>query len=103
MPSRTTIQHSLQSTHLYIELSSSLQTELNHLKLTLQKNGHNEKNITKIINKHANKITVFDTRLILSIPPYIKGTIDRIGRILNKHNIRTIFKSQKDRTNLKKS
>jgi len=37
---------------------------------------------------------------ILSILPYIKGT-DRIGRILNKHNIRTIFKPKK--VNLKKS
>ena len=27
--------------------------------------------------------------------PYVKGTIDRIGRILNKYNIRTIFKPSK--------
>ena len=32
---------------------------------------------------------------ILSILPYIKGTTNRIGRILNKHNIRTIFKPPK--------
>ncbi|KYN34040.1 hypothetical protein ALC56_11636, partial [Trachymyrmex septentrionalis] len=32
-----------------------LQIELNHLKLALQKNGHDKKDITKIINKHANK------------------------------------------------
>jgi len=32
---------------------------------------------------------------ILSILPYVKGTTDRIGRILNKHNIRTIFKPSK--------
>jgi len=31
---------------------------------------------------------------ILSILPYVKGT-DRIGRILNKHNIQTIFKPPK--------
>ena len=31
----------------------------------------------------------------LSILPYVKGKIDRIGRILNKYNIRTIFKSPK--------
>ena len=30
---------------------------------------------------------------ILSILLYVKGITDRIGRILNKHNIRTIFKS----------
>ncbi|XP_018309188.1 uncharacterized protein [Mycetomoellerius zeteki] len=72
-----------------------LQTELNHLKLALQKNGHDKKDITKIINKHANKTTVPDTQpdeRILSILPFVKRTTDRIGRILNKHNIRTIFK-----------
>ena len=75
-----------------------LQTELNHLKLALQKNGHDKKDIIKTINKHANKTTVSDTQpddKILSILPYVKGITDRIGRILNKHNIRTIFKSPK--------
>ncbi|XP_018342267.1 PREDICTED: uncharacterized protein LOC108748544 [Trachymyrmex septentrionalis] len=75
-----------------------LQTELNYLKLALQKNGHNKKDIIKTINKHANKTTVSDTQLdnkILSILLYIKGTTDQIGRILNKHNIRIIFKSSK--------
>ena len=32
---------------------------------------------------------------ILSILPYVKGTTDRIGRILNKYNVRTIFKPPK--------
>ena len=36
-----------------------LQTELN---LALQKNGHNKKDIIKIINKHANKTTISDTQ-----------------------------------------
>jgi len=49
--------------HLYIEFSSKmniyisdkehLQIKLNHLKITLQKNGHDKKHIIKIINKHA--------------------------------------------------
>ena len=75
-----------------------LQTELNHLKTALQKNGHDKKDVIKIINKHANKTTVSDKQSnerILSILSYIKGTIDRIVRILNKHNIRIIFKSPK--------
>ena len=69
-----------------------LQIEFNHLKILLQKNGHDKKDIIKTINKHANKTTVFDTQSderILSILPYVKGTTDRIGRILNKHNIQT--------------
>jgi len=36
-------------------------TELNHLKIALQKNGHNKKDIIKIINKHANKTMISDT------------------------------------------
>ena len=99
MPSHTITQHknSLQSIQLYIEPSSltkNLQTELNHLKIALQKNGHDKKDIIKTINKHANKTLVSviqsDER-ILSTLPYVKGTTDRIGRILNKYNDRTIF------------
>jgi len=59
------IQHknSLQSSHLYTEFSDKEhQTELNHLKLALQKNRHDKKAIIKTINKHANKITVSDTQ-----------------------------------------
>jgi len=72
-----------------------LQTEFNHLKTALQKNGHDKKDVIKIINKHANKTTVSDKQSnerILSILSYVKGTIERIVRILNKHNI---FKSPK--------
>ena len=39
-------------------------------------------------------LTQSDKR-ILSILPYVKGTINWIDRILNKHNIRTIYKSPK--------
>lgn len=40
---------------LTISDKEHLQTELNHLKLTLQQNGHDKKDINKIINKHINK------------------------------------------------
>jgi len=36
-------------------------TEFNHLKLTLQENGHDKKDIIKTINKHANKTTISNT------------------------------------------
>jgi len=84
-------KNSLQSTHLYIELSplpslnkEHLQTGLNHLKLALQKNGHDKKSIIKTTNKDANKM-ISDTQpseRILSIFLYIKETTDQIGRIL---------------------
>ena len=62
------------------------------------KKTDDKKDIIKIINKHANKTMVFDAqpdKRILSILLYVKGTTDRIGKILNKHNIRTIFKPPK--------
>jgi len=51
----------------------------------------------KTINKHTNKTTVSDTRWTHKMKgsyqfSHVKGTI---GRILNKHNIRTIFKPLK--------
>ena len=58
MPSRITTQHknSLQLTHLYIKLSPSLIKNIyrQNLKLALQKNGHDKKDIIKIINKQDN-------------------------------------------------
>jgi len=35
------------------------------------------------------------SKRIFSILPYIKGTTDCIGRILNKYNIQTVFKPLK--------
>ena len=86
MPSRTTTQHrnNLQSTHLYIEFSPSLTKNIyrqNHLKLALQKNEHDKKDI-KTINKHANKTMVSDTQLNdrTGFYPFshVKGTTDRM-------------------------
>jgi len=74
---------------LYIEFSPFLNKEYlykqNHLKLALQKNGHDKKDMIKI-NKHANKTTISDTqpdKKIVSILLHVKRTTDRIGRILN--------------------
>jgi len=55
-----------------------LQTELNYLKLALQKNGYDKKNVTKRITKHANKTTVSDRRKD-PINSYVKGTTDQIA------------------------
>jgi len=63
-----------------------LQTELNHLKQALQKNGHDKTNINKIISKHTSKTMNPNTqpsqdetgKRTFSILPYIKGTTDRI-------------------------
>ncbi|KAG5339443.1 ALF aldolase, partial [Acromyrmex heyeri] len=70
------------------------------IRITTYFSYNDKKDITKIINKHANKTTVTISDIqpderILSILPYIKGITNRIDRILNKHNIRIIFKPPK--------
>ncbi|XP_018312914.1 uncharacterized protein [Mycetomoellerius zeteki] len=66
--------------------------------LGLQRNGYNKEEVNRTINKQRSEIKRTDTqesqeeKKWLSFLPYVKGTTDRIGKILNKHNIRTIFK-----------
>ncbi|XP_018401736.1 PREDICTED: uncharacterized protein LOC108778909 [Cyphomyrmex costatus] len=90
--------HSLVYRAFSISDKEHLKTELNYLKETLQRNGYNKEDVNRTINKHRSGTKKSDTEQTqkekrrLSFLPYIKGTTDRIGRILNKHNIRTIFK-----------
>jgi len=56
---RYTLNHSVQkqsiiNSHKAFAFSDKehLQTELNHLKKILEKNGHNKKYINKVISKH---------------------------------------------------
>jgi len=77
MPSHTIIQYKKSAINSLVHRASTFSdkesTELNHLKTALQKNGHDKKDITKTINKHANKTTVSDTQSderLLSILPY---------------------------------
>jgi len=99
MPSRSTktVCNQLTTVHRVFTISDKehLQTELNHLKLALQKNGHDRKDKTINMQTRQRSLTVQSDERILSILPHVKKTINRIGRILNKHNIRIIFKSLK--------
>jgi len=56
-PAKQSAINSLVHRAFNISDKEHLQTELNHLKIVLQKNGHDKKNI---INKHANKTMVSD-------------------------------------------
>jgi len=70
---------------LYIELSPSLTKNTyrqNHLKLALKKNGHDKKDVIKIINKYANKTMISDAqpdKRILFILPSKKQQIGLAG------------------------
>jgi len=87
-----------------MEFSSTNQMSPNHecvIYVTERKNGHDEKDINKIISKHIKAMNPniqpsqdeMGKRTFSNSP--IKRTIDRVGRILNKYNIQTVFKSLK--------
>ncbi|XP_011859918.1 PREDICTED: uncharacterized protein LOC105557319 [Vollenhovia emeryi] len=86
---------------LSISEPAALNGELNHLHRTLTRNGYSSRNINRTINKLTNKesgqnnTTTPETekeKIKAVVLPYVRGTTDRISRILSKHNIKAIFK-----------
>nr|XP_012137516.1 PREDICTED: uncharacterized protein LOC105662086 [Megachile rotundata] len=78
----------------------NLATELEHIRSTLQQNGYSRHRINRTIDRLTNQTTkpthkhttdTHDKEHATTFLPYIQGTTDRIGRILRKHNIRTVF------------
>ena len=66
--------------------------EINHLRHVFQHNGYNIDVINKTIHQTLNKNNIKRTIDIPKISlPYIKGTTDKISKILNKHNIKIAF------------
>nr|XP_060632240.1 uncharacterized protein LOC132775540 [Anolis sagrei ordinatus] len=73
-----------------------LQDELNHLNWALQANGYSTSDIRRAARprtSHESKDE--DPPRGKVFLPYIKGTTDRIGKLMRKHNIQTIYKPTK--------
>nr|XP_060615668.1 uncharacterized protein LOC132765391 [Anolis sagrei ordinatus] len=73
-----------------------LQDELNHLNWALQANGYSTSDIRRAARprtSHESKDE--DPPRGKVFLPYIKGTTDRIGKLMRKHNIQTICKPTK--------
>ncbi|CAK9810876.1 hypothetical protein ANTPLA_LOCUS6713 [Anthophora plagiata] len=76
-----------------------LQSELNHITNTLTKNGFNNKKIKHTIQRmlqskgtqKPSSSYITENKHNMAFLPYIKGTTDRIARILKQNNIKTIF------------
>lgn len=75
-----------------------LKQELNHVTNTLLENGYNKRDIQRVIFRHSHprpQIIKEDrpkpTRV--AFLPYIQGVTDRIGKILRKNDIKSIFQS----------
>ncbi|XP_025155083.1 uncharacterized protein LOC112588648 isoform X1 [Harpegnathos saltator] len=97
---------------LKISETASLDEELEHLNRTSTNNGYESKDINRVTYKLKNKISdpnntqePKEERVKTESPeeerekdktvvlPHLRGIIERIGRNLNKHNIRVIFKT----------
>ena len=71
--------------------------ELDKITNTLRQNGYKDHTIKKAIQRTRNTQSTEEpaekrSRLTL---PYIKGTTDRIGRLLRRHNLATAYKPHK--------
>ncbi|XP_018561026.1 uncharacterized protein LOC108903364 [Anoplophora glabripennis] len=67
--------------------------ELEHLRTALRGNGYTARNIERAIRrKHYMKKREY---LATTYLPYVKGCTDKIGRLLKKRNINTVFSTVK--------
>ncbi|XP_011862457.1 PREDICTED: uncharacterized protein LOC105559054 [Vollenhovia emeryi] len=98
---KNSVISSLVHRALSISKPAALNGELNHLHRTLTRNGYSSRNINLTIKKLTNmesgqnNNTTPETekeKIKAVVLPYVRGTTDRISRILSKHNIKAIFK-----------
>ncbi|XP_072845561.2 calmodulin-lysine N-methyltransferase isoform X3 [Pogona vitticeps] len=71
-----------------------LNTELDHLNWALQANGYSKNEITRAIKPRKQHRTEEEKQSPTNkvFLPYIKGVTDRMGKLLEKHNLQTVFK-----------
>lgn len=73
----------------------NLEDELNHLHKVFELNGYNRNTINKSIHQSLSKDNKDIKGQNLTTPkvslPYIKGTTNKITKIINKHNINVAF------------
>ena len=78
--------------------ADNLQNELDTLRDALMSNGYSNKTVIDAITKASSKSltleeqTKEDDTLPMAFLPYVKGTTDRIGRLLARVNIKTVYK-----------
>lgn len=72
----------------------ALSSELRHVTHTLIHNNYRAHDIHRTISRHYNPKAKGETKPSISTAflPYIQGITDRIGKVLHKHNIKTIFR-----------
>ncbi|KAK5650384.1 hypothetical protein RI129_001413 [Pyrocoelia pectoralis] len=68
-----------------------LDEELQHLRMSLQANGYSLLEINKVFSSKPKQLREKLPHLGMVFLPYIGGVTDKIGRILERNNIKTIF------------
>ncbi|KAK5647270.1 hypothetical protein RI129_002162 [Pyrocoelia pectoralis] len=68
-----------------------LDEELQHLRRSLQANGYSLLEINKVFSSKPKQLREKLPHLGMVFLPYIGGVTDKIGRILERNNIKTIF------------
>ncbi|XP_011868909.1 PREDICTED: uncharacterized protein LOC105562568 [Vollenhovia emeryi] len=98
---KNSVINSLVHRALSISEPAALDGKLNHLHRALTRNGYSSRNINRTIQKLTNtEPSLNDTRMPEAekekkktvVLPHLRGTMDRISRVLSKHNIKVIFK-----------
>ena len=79
-----------------------LSTKLNNLNWALQANGYSKNEITRAIKPRKQHQTEEEKQPPTNtvFQPYIKGVTDCMGKLLETHNLQTVFKPTKNTTNV---
>ncbi|XP_023311228.1 uncharacterized protein LOC111691923 [Anoplophora glabripennis] len=70
--------------------------EIEKVKKALQQNGFSDNNIKRALRpRHNRERTEEDKPVAKALLPYIKGTTDKISKVLKKHKIETVFNTDR--------
>ncbi|PNF41399.1 hypothetical protein B7P43_G14428 [Cryptotermes secundus] len=68
----------------------SLRAELEFLKNIFKRNGYNDRQIQRALNRQPNSIQPDDRRGTVAFLPFVGTIFNRISRVLSRHNIKSV-------------
>ncbi|PNF22070.1 hypothetical protein B7P43_G09300 [Cryptotermes secundus] len=68
----------------------SLHAELEFLKDIFRRNGYNDRQIHRALNRHPNSNQPDDRRETVAFLPFVGTIFNRISRVLSRHNIKSV-------------
>lgn len=93
---KLSVVNSLVHRAISISQTDNLQSELDHVQKSLQNNGYRKTDIQSTIKRRLNpksRIKNDEVTKTVAFLPYISRVTDRIGKVLRKHKVKTVFKS----------